>query len=220
MILFERAFSSPILSLIVMQENNRTFGIWDAPRGDLFCKITICFCFFWVLLPALAVAEDIHKVSAEGLGTTEREAITDAFRNAIEDSIGLYVDSETKMENEELISDKILTASKGYIHKYRIVSSEQDNGMTKVKIKALVKMQDVKTSLTGLNISIMSAEDMANTHARLASKLKRSQDAEPVLLKEFDEFFSPENLMNYLTIKLLGYKILENGNFGHFCNFF
>ncbi len=171
------------------------------------------FLFFlcWVtFLPSIAIAEDIHEVAAEGVGVTEREAVTDAFRNAIEESIGLYVDSETRMKNEELISDEVLTASKGYIHKYRMLFSERENGLIKVKIKALVKMHDVKTRLKGLNISIIPAENMANTHARLASKYARSKDAEKVLKKTLDDFFSDESMFSMIDIKLNGYKILED----------
>jgi len=155
-------------------------------------RILLCICII-ITTSSVAFPEDnVLEVAAEGAGATEREAVKDAFRNAVEESIGLYVDTETKMQNEQLISDQILTASKGYIHKYRILSVNTDKGLVKVKIKALVKMQDVKTSLTGLNISVLSAEDMANIHARLSSKLTRSKDAEPILQERWTTFLAIE----------------------------
>ena len=79
------------------------------------------FFLLFLLIPVVSFAEpqQIQGVTATGVGASEREAVEDAFRNAIEESIGLYVDSETKLQNDQLISDNILTSSKGYIHKYR-----------------------------------------------------------------------------------------------------
>lgn len=151
----------------------------------------------------------VEEIAAEGAGSNEREAVEDAFRNAIEKSIGLYVDNETKIQNDQLISDKILTSSKGYVDNYRILSKKEEGGLTKVEIKALIKMEDVKSKLTGLNISIIAAEDSANIHARLSTKLKRSKDAEEILIKEFTDFFQEKNLLNLLEIKLKEYKIYE-----------
>jgi hypothetical protein len=165
---------------------------------------------FLIPLSGFATTNDVWEVVAEGVGYSEREAVTDAFRNSIEEVVGLYVDSETKFENDKLISDKILTASKAYIHKYRITSVSNKNGLTQVTIKALVKMQDVKASLSGLNVSILSANDMENTHARMASKLIRSKDAEKILMKTFSDFFSDSNIMELLNVELKGYRIFEN----------
>jgi len=53
-------------------------------------KILLVLFLLFLPFTVLAVAEDTHEVSAEGVGVTEREALTDAIRNAIEESIGLY----------------------------------------------------------------------------------------------------------------------------------
>lgn len=77
---------------------------------------TAVFLIF-AFLPVMGFAEpETKEVTAKGVGSSEREAVEDAFRNAIEESIGLYVSSETQFQNEKLIKDNILTSSSGYIY--------------------------------------------------------------------------------------------------------
>lgn len=171
---------------------------------------TAVFLIF-VFLPAIGFAEpETKEVTAKGVGSSEREAVEDAFRNAIEESIGLYVSSETQLQNEKLIKDNILTSSNGYIDNYRLSSVEKEDGLTKVQLIARVKIQDVKQKLTGLNISIMSADDLANIHARLSTRVKRNQDAENILKKELGDFFEPKNILSMLDIELTSYTIQED----------
>lgn len=171
---------------------------------------TAVFLIF-VFLPVIGFAEpETKEVTAKGVGSSEREAMEDAFRNAIEESIGLYVSSETQLQNEKLIKDSILTSSNGYIDNYRLSSIKKEDGLTEVQLTARVKIQDVKQKLTGLNISIMSADDLANVHARLSTRVKRNQDAENILKKELGDFFEPKNILSMLDIELTSYTIQED----------
>ncbi|MDK9707055.1 MAG: hypothetical protein OEL83_08400 [Desulforhopalus sp.] len=150
------------------------------------------------------------EIEAEGTGKTEREAVEDALRNAIETTIGVYVDADTQMKNNQIIKDSILTGSKGYIDKYRLLGVTNTDGLVNVQIKALVKIEDVKSKLTGLNISTHDISDSANTHARLSTKLKRSQDIGLILKKELNEFTKLSEVLKMLTVKVVNYTIKEN----------
>ena len=44
-----------------------------------------------------------------------------AFSEAIEQTVGVLVDAETVVKNDQLIRDEILTYSRGYVEKYEIV---------------------------------------------------------------------------------------------------
>jgi len=57
-------------------------------------------------------------VIAEGTGASPDEAIKDAFRNAVRQVVGAVVDAETVIKNDDLISDKVLTYSDGFIKHY------------------------------------------------------------------------------------------------------
>ena len=173
-------------------------------------KKMIVLSMLFLLFVSVANAEEVNEVLAEGKGTNERSAVEDAFRNAIEQSIGVYVDSETRMENDKIIKDNILTASKGYIEKYMLLSIENQDGLTTVEIKAIVKMQDVRNKLETLNIATLDVQETKNIYARLSTKKARMEDAEKILRKEFEDFYSTESILDMLDIQLISYKIHED----------
>src|SRR6516164_7487637 len=53
------------------------------------------------------------RVIAEGVGTTADDALRDAFRAAVRQTVGTMVDAETLVKNDTVISDKVLTYSDG-----------------------------------------------------------------------------------------------------------
>ena len=93
---------------------------------------------------------DIKRVQAVGrsenksdLGAYE-EALKDAFRNAVEQAAGVYVESRTDAEGDEVLSDKILTKAKGYIHKWSEVSKGRaGDGIYVVRIAADVSQRSL-----------------------------------------------------------------------------
>lgn len=180
---------------------------------ELKMKKPFLGCLFILILssaPIFGSSSSVLEITAEGMGINERSAVEDAFRNAIEKSIGVYVDSETQIENNNLIKDNILTASKGYIEKYRVLSLNNQDGVTKITIKAIVKMQDVRNKLSSMNISTLNAGNSKNTYARLTSKNKWREDAEKILKKEFADILSTKSILQLLDIKLLEYRVKEN----------
>ena len=92
--------------------------------------------------PAFAAATT--SVEAEGRGMIKNgdepaardRALEDAQRKAVESAVGTMISAETVMENYQIISDRILAKSSGYIKNYTIKSSGADNGIYKVVIKA------------------------------------------------------------------------------------
>jgi hypothetical protein len=63
-------------------------------------------------------ATSLKKITVVGLGVSpdaaEKQAITDAVRQAV----GTYIDSDTLVQNEEVIKDRILTVSNGFVKEY------------------------------------------------------------------------------------------------------
>ena len=68
------------------------------------------------------------------------EALRDAMKNAIEQGVGAVLNSETEVENFQVVSDRILKKSKGSIQSYRILrEGAVDNGINyEVVISAVV----------------------------------------------------------------------------------
>ena len=67
------------------------------------------------------------------------EAIRDALRNAVEQAAGLFIQSQTKTENYQLVHDVILSRARGFVKKFTILNEKRnDEGVYIVNIKAEV----------------------------------------------------------------------------------
>lgn len=85
------------------------------------------------MIGATCSAENIHAV---GRGNTERMAIHDAMRTAIEKKYGAAVNSRTRVENFILVADDNSVDSAGIISSWEIISSRVENGIFIVEISA------------------------------------------------------------------------------------
>lgn len=103
--------------------------------------------------------ESVQTVTAKGFGAilandmvkAKDDAVNDALRKAVEQVVGMMVDSKTVTKNFMLLEDKIYTKTSGYVQKYDIISSTKrpDNSL-EVTVKALVKKGDLKSDLDGI----------------------------------------------------------------------
>lgn len=78
----------------------------------------------------LASADEIYKTeamgqSALGVANPEKEALRDAFRNAVEKEIGVQVKAESEVENFKLVKDKIATKAEGYVRNWKLLEEPQ-----------------------------------------------------------------------------------------------
>ena len=78
-------------------------------------------------------AETIHVT---GRGNTERMAIHNALRLAVEQKFGAVVNSKTFAKNHVLASDENSVDSSGFVTRYEIVSSRVVNGIYIVELNA------------------------------------------------------------------------------------
>ena len=94
-------------------------------------------------------------VIATGVGETEHEAIKDAGRSAVKEAVGMFLVSETIVENDELIKDEVLSVSDGFVSKFRTISKREDeDGLVEVKATITVVIGKVASKLRGMNISM------------------------------------------------------------------
>ena len=100
------------------------------------------FIIFWSV-PAVFAA----TVTAEGQGGSERTALHEAMRSAIEQQIGVYVDSRTYVENYQVIHDRIYTQADGYVRDYQILDKSESNGIWKIVIRAEVSDERLRADL-------------------------------------------------------------------------
>ena len=82
------------------------------------------------------------------------EALRNAMKKAIEQGVGAMLTSETEVENFQLVSDRILTKSKGAIKSYRILrEGSVDNGVNyEVVISAIVDDDLLNSSMEAFRL--------------------------------------------------------------------
>ncbi len=134
---------------------------------------------------------NIREVIGKGYGATRQEALTNACRDAIEFAVGLFVDSETLVDNFELKKDEILTQSNGYIAPdgIKIMWEGPTSRGHCIQIKAKVKMQEVTHSLRDIApVSTSDASPLAGVLATATSKQSRDERAAALIARELDGF--------------------------------
>jgi len=98
------------------------------------------------------------EVKAKGYGTiygndkaaARDRALEDAQRKAVEQAMGTMISSESITQNFQLIDDRILSLSSGYIRTYRIVSESVTGGELEIEIAAQVGMEKLNDSLQAI----------------------------------------------------------------------
>jgi hypothetical protein len=107
-----------------------------------------------------APAQETKTVSAEGVAAIQGNArdiardaaLEDAQKRAVEQAIGILIDSQTQVENFQLISDRILSQTKGYITRYNITGESVDSSLLRVRINAEVSLGKLTDDLSGIGI--------------------------------------------------------------------
>ncbi len=107
-----------------------------------------------------AWSQETKTVAAEGVAVIQGgakdiardAALEDARKRAVEQAIGILIDSQTQVENYQLISDKILPQTKGYITHYSIAGETVEENLLRVKINAEVSLGKLAHDLSGIGI--------------------------------------------------------------------
>ena len=158
------------------------------------------------------------KVQGRGVGTTKVAALKDAYRDAIERAVGLYVDAETVANNDQVVTDQVLTHSNAYITDYRELGETRlDGGLVQLRILATVKKQALTTKLTDvMPAQTVRIDDtgLQNAHAQLVTKEKRAEDA-AALLKNALDGLNPMQLLMVASIRPETQKIITADDFNN-----
>ncbi len=96
-----------------------------------------------------------NQIRVTGYGITAQEAENDALRQAVEQAVGLLVDSQTLVQNNTVLRDQIFTQSRGFITNYVVLDRVQTMNGWSVSIDANVDdnpNSKLMTELTRLGI--------------------------------------------------------------------
>jgi len=102
----------------------------------------------------LVAGEGEKKVITSGYGKNPDEALTQALRNAVEEAVGTYMTSTTRIENDELIEDKVLSLSRGFIKDFKKLAEMKVEDETKVTVSAIVTEDQIIETLTASGVEV------------------------------------------------------------------
>jgi hypothetical protein len=107
-------------------------------------------------LPAWALAvpaEVAQTVEAEGRGLDEKAALQDAFRNAIEQVVGVMVSADTEVTNFQTVRDRVLTHAEGYVSSYQILDRyHHPDGALGLRVRVAVTETSIHDDLLALKV--------------------------------------------------------------------
>ena len=102
---------------------------------------------------ALASEGQTREVEVEGRGLDEKAALNDAFRNAIEQVVGVMVSAQTEVANFQAVRDRVLTHAEGYVREYRVLDRYQHpDGAWGVRVRVTVTEASVHDDLVALKV--------------------------------------------------------------------
>jgi hypothetical protein len=139
-------------------------------------------------------ASPSEAIVAEGVGTTPDEALKDAFRNAVRQVVGAVVDAETLIKDDQVIDDKVLTYSDGFIKTFEEVPGfkKSQGGLHRLKIKAAVERRSVVAKLKAAKVTVKEV-DGKGMFAEVVTKLEGEADAKALIAKAFADY--PESVV-------------------------
>ena len=152
----------------------------------------------------ISADKDYITVIAEGKNTDRKLALEAAYVDAVRLAVGAIISSKTELNNDEL-SEKIITHSRGVIEGFDILGENQEGRLTRIYIRAKVhkeilqdetkryiEAQTVKADTGG----VVKAQQNENAR-EVTTQAKQKSGAE--LLREVLESYKPED---FFTAKL------------------
>ena len=98
-------------------------------------------------------AAAIRSQTPDGLLRAKDEATNRALRAAVEKGVGALVDSETMVQNFQLLDDSIYSQVKGYVKSYDVLMDNHGaDGIYRVRVRAVVALARLTKDIQALNI--------------------------------------------------------------------
>ena len=135
-----------------------------------------------VIAPNGATQSSVREVVATGFGINPQKAEEQALMAAVRSAIGVYLDAKTIVANEDVIQNRILSLSNGFVKEYAAIkrSGPSPDGLYQVTIVAKIESSQLMSAMKSANI--VSGEIQGrNLWAESATKIKGVDDAVRIL---------------------------------------
>mgnify|MGYP006286436601 CR=1 FL=1 len=180
-------------------------------------------CFLVILLAMALVQKESQaqvadtlskKVVATGIGSivggdeahARDDAIDDALRTALEQVMGMLLESETLVDNYQLLEDNIYSRTKGYVQTYKVIrEGKRDSQLYEVTVEAVVKQGKLNQDLDGI-AALMRRKNMPRLMVIINEK-NIGDEADVIHYAETDLSVAENELMDRLMTK--GYRFVD-----------
>ncbi|MFC1744429.1 hypothetical protein ACFL35_10585 [Candidatus Riflebacteria bacterium] len=161
----------------------------------------LIFSFFFLLNIAQLNSSETQTVIVSGSGLNQTSAIKVALKGAVEQAIGTLTDSETIIKNDEIISNKILSYSDGYVKKWEMIGTPRrsSDGLIHLKIKAIVKKDKLIQKMKEYGF-IESKVDGKSLFAEAFTKIQRRVDGKQLFNNLFKNILTNQTLLRAQVI--------------------
>lgn len=133
---------------------------------------------------------NLKVIEIDGVGETQAKAKEDAYRNAVEKAVGIFISADLISKNDQIIKDEVLNFSAGYIERSEVLSiNKRLDGLFSVRIRAVVAQNKLTRQLEKMHISIASI-DSESLFAEAKTSLNRREDSYKIWEKLFKDFWS------------------------------
>ena len=125
------------------------------------------------------VGEGMAPYDGKNLPAARANALAAAQRNAVEQVVGVFVTGQTMVQKAVAIEQKVLAKTQGFIKRYKVLDEGADNGYYRIKIKAVVLLQDVSAALEEMRLSESKrgGKIMVFTSETISGKPSKTNDA-------------------------------------------
>ena len=110
------------------------------------------------------VAPLANALQVSGQGATFEEAKQNAFRTAIEFTVGSVVTSERESVNYKLVKDEILVYSAGYVSDYKIINTIRSGNQVQVIVDVQVASSKLSDRILGVGKEVKNFETDKHTN--------------------------------------------------------
>lgn len=179
------------------------------PLATVRCLVTAASLLYGMDGGFAEEARQTEVIIAEGVGADVEGARKDACRNAVRQAVGAYVDSETVVANDELITDRIVTLSPAFVEKAEPVagSEKKEDGLVRVRMRTHVRITKILDELAAGRIKTRPVTRKLDTQSLLAELTTKSDQHEAqrdILAKLMRDY--PESC---LTVSQFGKESIE-----------
>tara|TARA_B100000315_G_C14553575_1_gene577031 strand:- start:26 stop:1075 length:1050 start_codon:yes stop_codon:yes gene_type:complete len=152
----------------------------------------------------------IEKVVVSGFGLNESKAIKNASRTAVQHVVGMYVVSDTILENSRLIKDEVLSHSNAYVKSFKILNKQKDeDGLIEIEAAVEVEVGKLTNKLGKLNIAVKKIKSEEVTQFLAIQKSKSSKIKDFKKMVERVVFIPLKENKNVYDLKIIEFKQID-----------